>query len=154
MAEFEISIAKVEDVELLVKHRIGMWNDIRPELKEKAKELESLTRDWIKKTLSEGRLIGFIAKTQTGAVAGSGCIWIREDPPRLASARLESAYLMSMYTEEGFRRRRVASMIVQNAIDWCREHGYISIVLHASDAGIPLYETFGFKQTTEMRLIL
>ncbi len=66
MTEFKISIAKAEDIELLVRHRVGMWKDIRPEFAEKAKEMEDLTRRWIKTKLSEGKLIGFIAKTQTG----------------------------------------------------------------------------------------
>ena len=66
--------------------------------------MEDLTRKWIKTKLSEGKLIGFIAKTQTGEVAGSGCIWLREDAPRPFNPLLEAPYLMSMYTEEGFRR--------------------------------------------------
>ncbi len=154
MNEFKISIAKTEDSELLVRHRLGMWKDIRPELSENAKNMEETTRTWIKAKLSEGELMGFIAKTQEGTVAGSGCIWLREDAPRPFNVRLESPYFMSMYTEEDFRRTGVASMIVQCAIDWSRVHGYKTISLHASEAGIPLYERFGFKQTTEMRLML
>ena len=141
MNEFKISIAKTEDSELLVRHRLGMWKDIRPEFTENAKEMEETTRRWIRAKLSEGKIVGFIAKTKEGTVAGSSCIWLRED-------------FMSMYTEEDFRRTGVASMIVQCAIDWSRVHGYKTISLHASEVGIPLYERFGFKQTTEMRLML
>ena len=154
MTEFEIYLATAEDLEVLVKHRLGMWTDIRPELKERAMEMQDLTRSWIRRKLDEGKLVGFIARTQTGQVAGSGCIWLREDAPRLSTARLESPYLMSMFTEEGFRRSGIARMIVQHAINWCREHGYVTIGLHASEAGAPLYERFGFKPTTEMRLML
>lgn len=154
MSEFKVTLAKVDDTELLVKHRLGMWNDMRPELKEKAKGLEDLTRSWIKKNLSEGKLIGLIARTESGEVAGSGCVWIKEQPPRLVSERLEEPYLMSMFTEEAFRRRGVASIIVQSAIDWCKEHGYNTISLHSAEAGISLYQSFGFKPTTEMRLML
>jgi len=154
MTDFKICLATAEDIELLLRHRVKMWMDIRPELKEKALETLDLTRNWLKEKLDEGKLIGFIVRTQTGKVAGSGCIWLREDAPRLFTTRLESPYLMSMYTEDGFRRTGVARMIVQHAIDWCREHGYNTIGLHASEAGAPLYERFGFKQTTEMRLML
>jgi GNAT superfamily N-acetyltransferase len=154
MAEFEISLAKVEDSELLVRHRVDMWKEIRPELAEKTEELKDLTRNWIKTKLSEGKLVGFIAKTPTGTVAGSGCIWLREDAPRPFNPCLESPYLISIYTEEGFRRMGAASLIVQCAIDWSRARGYRTIGLHASGAGIPLYERFGFKMTTEMRLML
>ena len=82
MTEFKISLAKAEDIELLVKHRVGMWKDIRPDLSAETKEMEDLTHKWIKTKLSEGKLIGFIAKTEKGTVAGSGCIWLREDAPR------------------------------------------------------------------------
>jgi GNAT superfamily N-acetyltransferase len=154
MTEFKISLAETEDTEFLVKHRVGMWKDIRPELCGKAKEMEDLTRNWIKTKISEGKLIGFIARTKNGVVAGSGCIWLRDDAPRPFNPCLEAPYLMSIYTEEGFRRAGVARMIVQCAIEWSREHCYKTISLHASGAGIPIYERFGFKPTTEMRLML
>jgi len=154
MVEFKISIATVEDTELLVKHRLSMWNDIRPELRKQAQELEELTRWWIKRKLCEGKLVGFIAKTQSGLVAGSGCIWIREQPPSLMNPRLERPYLMSIYTEEAFRKQGAARLIVQSAIDWCKEHGYSTIALHSSEAGIPLYAALGFKPTSEMRITL
>jgi GNAT superfamily N-acetyltransferase len=154
MVEFKISIAKVEDTELLVKHRLSMWDDIRPELRKQAQELEEPTRWWIKKKLSEGKLVGFIAKTKTGLVAGSGCIWIREQPPSLMNPRLEAPYLMSIYTEDDLRKKGVARLIVQSAIDWCKERGYSTITLHSSEAGFPLYAALGFKPTSEMRITL
>jgi GNAT superfamily N-acetyltransferase len=154
MVKFRITIAEVEDTGLLVRHRLSMWNHIRPELRKQAQELEELTRWWINKKLSEGRLVGFIAKTQTGLVAGSGCIWIREQPPSLMNPRLEAPYLMSIYTEEAFRKKGVARLIIQRGIDWCREHGYSTITLHASEAGFPLYAALGFKPTSEMRITL
>lgn len=154
MSEFKVYMATAEDTELLVRQRIEMWIDIRPELRKKAQETQDVTRSWIKKKIDAGKLIGFIAKTEAGQVAGSGCIWLREDAPRLSTTLLESPYLISMYTEERFRNAGVARMIVQHAINWCRDNGYNTIGLHASEKGAPLYESFGFKPTTEMRLML
>ncbi len=37
---------------------------------------------------------------------------------------------------------------------WCREQGFGSVSLHASEAGRLLYETMGFEPTNEMRLRL
>ena len=154
MSEFKIFLAKTEDTELLVEDRVVMWKEISPEPWEKVGELKDLTRSWIKNKLSEGKLIGFVVKTRKGVTAGSGCLWIREDGPRPFNPLFEAPYLMSMYTEKGFKRTGVASKIVQRAIEWSKEHGYKTISLHVSEAGIPLYEKFGFKQTTEMRLML
>ena len=75
----------------------------------------------------------------------------RRRPATLKSS-LESPYLLSMYTEESFRRTGVAKMIVQCAIEWSENTGTKpSAFMHQTPA---LYEKFGFKQTTEMRLML
>ena len=154
LLSFKILYATMEDIDLLVRHRVSMWNDISAELTAAAPNFEEKNRGWIKKKLSEGKLIGFIAKTQDGHVAGSGCLWIREHPPIPMSAHMEVPYLLSMYTEEGFRRKGVGKMIVEAAIAWCRDRGYDRINLDASEAGKRLYETLGFKPGYSMRLQL
>jgi GNAT superfamily N-acetyltransferase len=152
--DFNIQYATMEDTELLVEHRLNMWRDIHPELGATVPGTEERTREWIEEKLSAGKLIGFVAKTQDGQVAGSGCIWIREQQPIPMSSRLEVPYLMSIYTESGFRRRGVARLIVETAMAWCRTHGYDRVLLDASETGKPLYEKLGFKPGYSMRLLL
>ena len=152
--KFNIKNATLKDTELLVKHRLSMWCDILPEPVISLAGTEERTMDWIKEKLSSGKLVGLIAKTEEGQVAGSGCIWIREQPPLPMSQFLEVPYLMSLYTEREFRRRGVASLIIETAIAWCRAHGYDRVNLDASEAGKSLYETFGFKPGYSMRLQL
>lgn len=155
MINFKVSFATENDVELLVNHRVNMWLAIRPDLKPHTDKMIDVTRIWIKKMLSEKRLIGFIAKAaESGEAAGSGCIWLSEEQPRFIETQPYSPLLISMYTEEKYRRRGVASLIVQSAIDWSKQHGYNMINLQASLEGASVYEHFGFKPTSEMRLIL
>ena len=150
--DFRLSYAGPDDVDLLVAHRLNMWRDIHPEFGAKVDESEGATRRWVRKRLAEGKLIGFIAKTRGGVVAGSGCIWLRDEQPRPTNPLQEVPYLMSMYTEPKFRRKGVARMIVRRAMKWCRDHGYDRVNLHASIQGKPLYESLGFEATAEMRL--
>ncbi|MDE1852413.1 MAG: GNAT family N-acetyltransferase [Thaumarchaeota archaeon] len=152
--KFKLTYARPDDLELLVAHRLKMWRDVRPEWAKKAQESEKATREWIRKKLSDGSLIGFVARAPDGEVAGSGCIWIREEQPRPTNPRQEFSYLMSMYTEKRFRHKGVAKMILRRALRWCRAHKYERVVLHASDDGRPLYEKFGFEPTREMLLRL
>jgi hypothetical protein len=105
MVEFKICLAKIEDIEILVRYRLNMWLDIAPEHKQQIQESKELTHRWIKKKVTEGTHIGFIARTQTDIVAGSGLLWIREEQPRFTNTCLQAPYLMSMYTEKAFRRR-------------------------------------------------
>jgi GNAT superfamily N-acetyltransferase len=154
MVKFEISHAKVEDTELLVNHRLSMFSEMFPELRTEVQESEERTRKWINKMLCECRLVGFIVRTEEGQLAGSGCLWIREEQPGPTSSRLEAPYLLSMYTEKGFRRKGVARLVVKSALAWCKDHCYDRISLHASETGKSLYEALDFKPTNEMKLML
>jgi GNAT superfamily N-acetyltransferase len=153
---FKIVYATAEDLELLVRHRILMWEDILDSRHQEAtaQGTDQRTREWIREKLVSGKLIGLIAKTDNGKVAGSGCIWLRETPPLPFSEHVETPYLMSMYTEHGFRRKGVAKQIVEFAIEWCRKRHYHRINLDASEEGRKLYEKLGFEPGFSMRLQL
>jgi GNAT superfamily N-acetyltransferase len=154
MPKFELSIAKVEDTDILVKYRLGMFNAMHPDLTKEIQSSEEQTREWIREKLSDGSLVGFIVRTEDGQAAGSGCLWLKKEQPNPTHTRLEAPYLLSMFTEKPFRRKGVARLIVKTAIAWSREHGYDRITLHATDDGKPMYEEFGFEPTNEMKLKL
>jgi GNAT superfamily N-acetyltransferase len=154
MVKFELTYATVDNVEILVKHRLSMFNDMYPELANEIRASEEKTRQWLLEKLSEGSLVGFIVRNEDGQAAGSGCLWIKKEQPNPTHLRLEAPYLLSMFTEKRFRKKGVARLIVKTAIAWSREHGYDRINLHATDVGKPLYAEFGFRPTNEMILKL
>ena len=59
-------------------------------------------------------------------------------------------YVLSVYTRPEFRRKGLASMIVEEAMGWAKRHGYYKIVLHASKTGRKVYSQLGWKRTWEM----
>jgi GNAT superfamily N-acetyltransferase len=152
--KFKVTLACPKDLDLLASHRQKMWGDIHPEWKSELRDSYGFTRRWIKRKLADKKLVGFIARADDGAVAGSGCIWIREEQPRPTNPRLEVPYLMSMYTERAYRRKGVARLVVRSALKWCREMKYERVILHASAEGKPLYLSLGFETANEMRLKL
>jgi GNAT superfamily N-acetyltransferase len=151
---FKVTYAKLSDLDLLVDHRLSMWHELHPELRTEIERLRAYTRKWINAKLESGELVGFIARTSDGRVAGSGCIWLRDEIPRPNNQLHVVPYLMSMYTVKDFRMQGVAKEIVKRAVKWSRAHHHDRVVLHASDHGRHLYEEVGFKPTHEMRLIL
>ncbi|MCL4447289.1 MAG: GNAT family N-acetyltransferase [Thermoplasmatales archaeon] len=154
MEEFSLSFGDIDDIEMLVDHRILMWKDIHPDMDERIEETRLTTREWIESKFSEGVLTALIVKNREGEVVGSGCILVREDQPRPGSVSMKHPYLLSMYTLPKFRKKGVASLIVKAAIDWSKDNKFDRITLHASDQGKTLYEKLGFQQTNEMRLKL
>ena len=49
------------------------------------------------------------------------------------------------------RCRGLAETLMRRVIAWAGEAGVHTLVLHASEAGRPLYERLGFASTNEMR---
>lgn len=154
MANFTLEITGIKDVDTLLRHRMSMWMEIYPSMYDSEGFLFTATKKWIIEKLNSGTMVGIIARTPEGKIAGSGCILIREDQPRPGSLSAEEPYILSMYTEKECRGQGVATSITKFCIDWAKERGYERISLHASIAGKPVYKKAGFRQTNEMRLML
>jgi GNAT superfamily N-acetyltransferase len=64
------------------------------------------------------------------------------------------ANILNVYTQPESRRNGLARKLLEHAIEWCRANKVSTVILHASEAGRPLYQSLGFKPTTEMRVVL
>jgi GNAT superfamily N-acetyltransferase len=131
-----------------------MWQDIGIGEQSSLDEADRDYRKWAKSALENGSLVGWIVETPERIIAGGGCLWLRPEQPRPDLKELAVPYLLSMFTEPEFRRKRVASRIVEEAIEWCKRNGYRRVLLHASKKGRGLYRKYGFTRTWEMRLEL
>lgn len=128
-----------------------MWREIGGASEEaRAVEGRQYAR-WLRRMMTERRLVGWIAEDPEGAVAGSGLVWFAESQPRPREPQLYRPYLLSMYTEPRYRQRGVASAIVLAAVELARRRGFPRITLHASEAGRPVYAKLGFERTWEMK---
>lgn len=152
--EFLVRHAPLRDLEVLVRHRRGMWKDVGIRTKSALDEADQVYRRWAKAGLKKRNLLGWIAETNGGVAVGSGCIWLQPRQPRPNHKEHVQPYLLSMYTEPRFRRKGVASRVLKEAINWCRKSGYSSLALHASRYGRRLYSRHGFTRNWQMRLNL
>lgn len=66
----------------------------------------------------------------------------------------ENAYVNAVYVRPEYRRRGIASALMQLIVEWSRERGCSSVRLRASDDGRFLYEALGFREGREMELPL
>jgi GNAT superfamily N-acetyltransferase len=151
---FRLKRASVDDLEVLVKHRECMWRDIHDDPDDKISLSSRLYRSWLRRKLKSGRVIAYIVANEKGKPVASGCIWLQASLPAPRRLRPLTPYIMSMYTASSYRKKGLATMVINEIINWCREQKYSQVRLHASDFGRPLYEKLGFKPTSEMRLEL
>ncbi len=144
----------MRDLDALVHQRREMWKALGIKNAELHEKGDRVYKQWARARLKSQDLVAWVVKSDDGRVAGGGCVWLLTVQPRPHRASMVQPYLLSMYTEPDFRRRGVASMVVNEAIKWSRRNKYERLMLHASEMGRKVYSRLGFKRTWEMRLDL
>jgi GNAT superfamily N-acetyltransferase len=162
MSHFQIRLATTSDLELISRHRARMFVDMGELPQEMFDSFRAQSLDALRRMFVKGKYVGWLVSAQDEPdkiVAGAG-LQLREVPPHPqpdANGKIEivsgrQAIIQNVYTEREWRRRGLAALLTKRIIDWAREQGIESLVLHASDEGRAVYRRLGFIQTTEMRL--
>lgn len=146
--------ATLRDLDVLVRHRRGMWLDIGDHTKRDLDAADRVYRRWVRAQMERGRYAAFIVDGPDGSPVASGCVWIMDSHPRPAWAGTKQAYLLSMYTEPAHRGKGYGARIVREALRYSRSRGIHRMTLHAAPKGAPIYAREGFKRTREMRIVL
>ena len=145
--------ASSADLDLLVRHRRRMWEDMGKLGPGADDPSEAAYRRWLMPLLASGEVVGWVEQAE-GRPLGSGLLWFQAWHPRPMVPRGTIPYLLSVFVEPEARGRGVARAIAVAAIAAARAAGHPRIALHASDAGRPLYESLGFTPRSEMVLDL
>jgi GNAT superfamily N-acetyltransferase len=115
-------------------------------------------RPWLKRKMQAGEYLAWFAVAQDadndGAIAAGLGLWLMDWPPHMLGPGRWRANILNVYTRPESRRNGLARRLVEHAIAWCRANQISTVILHASDAGLPLYQSMGFQSTTEMRIVL
>jgi GNAT superfamily N-acetyltransferase len=113
--------------------------------------------DYFADVLGAGDELVAVARTDKGEIVASAAATMRRKAPSpwLPSGRV--AYVHSVSTRPGFRRRGLSQALVEQLIDEIRARGVRRVELHATDQGEPIYRDLGFtvrSHSPEMRLDL
>ncbi len=154
VARFRLRRATLDDLDLLVRHRRGMWEEILEASPREYDAADRAYRRWARARMKAREIVGWIAEAEGGEAVASGCVWLMPSQPRPGWKGTVSPYLMSMYTEKADRGRGLATRITREAIRWSKARGFTVLLLHASRFGKPIYAREGFHEGNEMRLRL
>lgn len=69
---------------------------------------------------------------------------------RTAAFGTKYGYVNGVFVRPAYRRRGIATALMESTHDWARGHGCTAIRLRASEAGTHLYRSLGYLPTTEM----
>ena len=148
--------ATVDDAALIAQHRHRMFADNRFTTEARLADMDRAFEPWVRRHLAAGTYIGlFLADDADPAhILAAAGIFLMEFPPHWTHDEPLRAYLLNFYTAPEARNRGYANRLLQAAVDEARAAGATVITLHASQYGRPIYEKFGFKDSSEMMLRL
>ena len=156
--EFAIQTGTLDDAETIVAHRRAMFLDMGyPDDNSMSRMCEEF-RPWLKRKMQAGEYLAWFAVAhnidQDGTIAAGLGLWLMDWPPHMVGPGRWRANILNVYTRPENRRNGLARKLMEHAIAWCRANGVSTVILHASDAGRSLYQSMGFKPTSEMRVVL
>ena len=83
-------------------------------------------------------------------VASAGLLILDWPPHPLDPTSEHRGYLLNVYVEPEYRRRKLASHLIEMALAEARRRKIRVVALHSTEEGQRLYESNGFRQTNEM----
>jgi GNAT superfamily N-acetyltransferase len=151
---YTLRLATLDDVPTILHQRRAMFAEMGSGTDEQLDAMTSAFAPWVREKIAQGRYRGWLVLDTSGAIVGGAGLWLMEWPPTVLEPNPLRAYMLNVYTEPAHRRHGIAHLLTEAIIDWCRANAYHLLVLHASDAGRPVYESLGFRLSNEMRLVL
>jgi GNAT superfamily N-acetyltransferase len=151
---FTIRRASTVDLETLVGHRRAMFEDMGYSDKAALGSMSEKFHVWLLEHMNSGEYLAWVAIAPDGTIAAGTGLWLMDWPPHMIGKGARRGNILNVYTNSHYRRRGLARALMQAAVDWCKQNGIDTIILHASPSGRTLYESLGFSPTNEMRLRL
>jgi GNAT superfamily N-acetyltransferase len=142
---YRVREASLGDVDVLVRHRIGMFKDMGLALDVAA--LDASFRVWLADTMPAGIYRAWVIEAEDDTIAAGGGISILPWPPGPSYMGDTIAIVYNLYTEPAHRRRGLARRLMTTIHAWAAERGISSVALNASRDGQPLYESMGYQVT-------
>lgn len=139
---------------MIVYQRHAMFADMGDGTPDSLDRMDVGFAQWLLEKMTLGEYLGWFALDDDDAPVSGVGVWVQPWPVGPVDQTGLRAYLMNVYTEPRCRGRGLARRLVKLTLDYSREQGLETALLNASAAGRPLYESLGFRQSSEMRLTL
>ena len=141
--QMEYRKATEVDIDQLVKLRISqLLDEGYPETNDIRKDLKK----YFSASLKNESLICWVGLVNEAIVATAGLCFYQL-PSTFSNPSGRIAYITNMYTADAYRKRGVASHLLQLLLDNAKALNYTSVRLHASSDGKGIYEKAGFTDS-------
>jgi len=153
-ADVTLRPARPDEAAIIAGHRRAMFAEIRNLPVARLDAMDAVFRPWLDERMARGDYHGWFGVNAAGDVVAGAGLWVMDWLPHLAHLEPQRGNIVNVYVQPAYRRRGLARALTEAALHWCRHHGVRMVILHASDAGRPIYAALGFTPTNEMSLVL
>ena len=142
----EYRIATAKDIDLLMSSRLEMLKVVNglPSDYQYDEVIVNESRDYF---LNGDHITVLVI--DNGEVIGCASMSFMRIMPTFSHPTGKRAHLMNVYTRNEYRRQGIARKMCEMLIDETWKRGATEISLDATTMGRPLYESLGFKASTE-----
>lgn len=114
------------------------------DVSELSSELADATSEFLGRGHSAGDQVSWFAASE-GAIVGVVTMLIRAMAPRPDDLRNREGYVINLFVDQRHRSRGVGRQLLEALLAEAESLDLREVVLHATDLGRPLYESFGFS---------
>jgi GNAT superfamily N-acetyltransferase len=109
-------------------------------------------KEYFRHAIPSGQFFSYVAVARSQIIATSGLVY-HDHPPSQFHPTGREGYIMNMYTVPAWRRRGIATKLVDMLIEHARKNRCDRVSLHTYSQGRNIYTKAGFVPIdTEMRL--
>jgi len=160
LAEIRVRDASAGDAPILARHRVDMFRDMGTLDGAGYESLRAASESYFERAIASGEYLAWLACATvngTEEIAGGAGLQLRPMLPRPARDRRGLVFgpeglILNVYIERAWRRRGIATLLMERVMDVARARGIKRLSLHASAEGRPLYEQLGWTPSNEMRM--
>ncbi|MCI4431151.1 MAG: GNAT family N-acetyltransferase [Burkholderiales bacterium] len=140
----QVRLATEADIVVLARLRVALLEETGASMSEHERtEMQRLNEDFFLRQIRSQEWCNWLVVAADHAVAvGTLAFFMR--PPYVGNPQGKEAYFLNTYTLPAHRRRGAAQLILQAAIQRASELGVRKLILHATEAGRPMYSKAGF----------
>ena len=99
--------------------------------------------DYYQRHMSDGTFVSWLAFDGEKIVGTSGMSFV-EKPPYFGCPSGKIGLLSSMYTHPDYRRKGIATELLDKVVNEARKYGCGTVQITAADMGVLLYTSYGF----------
>lgn len=99
--------------------------------------------NYFSSSIAAGALVVWTA-SEGGNIIGTCGVCFFQYPPNFSNTTGRVAYITNVYTQEEYRKRGIATRLLEFIMEEIKNRNYKYVRLHASSQGKKLYEKIGF----------